>query len=219
MKANTKTIAAAMAACAALLSSSAFAFSQTGTHVTYSFNDVDLGLFGPLSNVTVVGDDLVFAPTSFSTTSMATQTLNVTVTANAGYQLAGFSLAENGGYTQSGGSAYVAGSLTAIDVEGNSINNVVGSLAPSYNGTVGSWTAQTGVTLPAAGWGGADGIVGSVNLTLSNQLFAIGGAQIWKNAVTISAVAAPVPEVDTYAMMLVGLGVVGFMARRGRRFA
>jgi hypothetical protein len=218
-KKNTPAVAG-LALCALLAGGNASAAIQTfsGTHVSYSFDDAALGLFGPLSGVSVAGDSLVFAPTGFlanSITPAAIGTLNVTVTANAGYQLSGFSLSENGGYsTALGGLAYVTGSLTAIDIEGGSTLNAFGSLAPVYNGT--TWTAQTGAVQVGAGWGGLDGVVGSVNLTLSNQLFATGGASIWKTGVQLGAVAAPIPEADTYALMLAGLGLVGVMARRRR---
>ncbi|MFP5462935.1 MAG: hypothetical protein ACLGII_15420, partial [Gammaproteobacteria bacterium] len=49
------------------------------------------------------------------------------------------------------------------------------------------------VVLPASGWGGADGLVTSVSLTINNYLFAMGGGQIWKEAITVEAVATPVP--------------------------
>jgi hypothetical protein len=34
---------------------------------------------------------------------------------------------------------------------------------------------------------------------------------------SITAVAAPVPEPETYAMMMAGLGMMGFIARRRRK--
>ena len=68
--------------------------------------------------------------------------------------------------------------------------------------------------MPGTGWGGADGLVQSVSLTISNQLFAKNAGQIWKNQVGVAAVTTPVPEADTYAMLLAGLAVVGFMTRR-----
>ena len=86
----------------------------------------------------------------------------------------------------------------------------------------GSWAAQAAITLPTTGWGGVDGSVGSVKLTISNQLDAfanLGSASINKDSIRVSAfttAVTPVPEAQTYAMMLVGLGLVGFMVRRTR---
>ena len=41
--------------------------------------------------------------------------------------------------------------------------------------------------------------------------------QISPGTYSIAAVAAPIPEPETYAMMLAGLGAIGFMAARRRR--
>lgn len=198
-----------------------------GTNVSYSFDDAQLGLFG---SAALSGNDLVFTPTSFAASSAgqlaATQTIHVTVNALAGYTLTRFSLNESGGNSLSGPGAqtWVTGTLGALDIEGDpnlTEQYQASSLASAF--ASGSWTAQAAVNLPASGWGGNDGIVGSVGLTISNQLFAYapGGsaASIHKDLVTLTglAVAAPVPEASTYGMMLAGLGLVGFVARRARR--
>lgn len=53
-----------------------------------------------------------------------------------------------------------------------------------------------------------------------NYILAVGGAGvgsqggIYTGAISVSAVTAPVPEPETYAMMLAGLIAVGFLARR-----
>lgn len=213
MKINSNYARAAVLGCAlTLLSGGAVAADTTlpGNNVSYQFNAGELGLFGSAS---VVGGNLVFTPAGFSadgTSLLASETINVTVLANAGYMLAGFSLHETGTY--SGDGAYATGMFTAIDIEGTTGKQ----LPVSFNGVNGdgTWAADASITLPASGWGGADGVVTSVTLTLSNQLFAAGDASIWKNGVSISATALPVPEANTYAMLLAGLGLVGFMARR-----
>lgn len=194
----------------------------TGTTVIYQFDDTALGQFGPAFSL--VGDSLVFTPANFavSTTSIlpaVISTINLSVTARSGLQLSSFSLLESGSYSQTGGGlAYVTGNLEALDIEGNTGNHLVGSIQPTYGN--GSWTALANVALPATGWGGADGIVGSASLMLSNQLFAVsngGFASINKNSVSVTAFTMPVPEVNSYAMMLAGLGMIGFLAgRRGR---
>jgi hypothetical protein len=150
--------------------------------------------------------------------------INVTVSAHTGYQLTAFNLDEQGGYSLAGegASAYVSGYLGALDIEGNTSNHLNSALQSSLSN--GTWSASAGVTLPATGWGGTDGIVSSVSLAISNDLFADAGfgssASIYKDFVGITAVTTPVttpvPEADTYAMLLAGLGLVGFMARRAR---
>lgn len=219
MKHNNKAVMAAMGLLVALVGGNASAITLTGTNVSYTFDATALGPFGTAS---LVGENLVFTPTSFAATAgsapAATKTINVTVTALSGYQLTAFNLQEQGGYSLNGGSVYVTGSLKALDIEGTTSNNVQTSLVSSLANN--AWTASTGVNIPVSGWGGTDGIVNSVSLTLSNQLFASGGAAtIYKDLVTLSSTytaVTPVPEAENYALMLVGLGLVGFMARRTR---
>lgn len=212
MKANNNHARAAVLGCAlALLSSSAAATTLSSGNVSYTFDEAALGLFG---NASLSGGNLVFAPSGFSTSLYAVQTINITVTAASGYLLSGFSLFESGGYTlpASSGSAWATGSFKAIDIEGTTGNQIT----ETFNGVLdgNAWTAVAAIGLPDTGWGGTDGVVTSVTLTLSNQLFATGGASIWKDSVSISATALPVPEAHASAMMLAGLALVGFMAWR-----
>lgn len=201
----------------------------TGTFVSYSFNSADLGAFGSAS---VAGDTLAFAPIGFQASSASggakIETLHVTVIAHSGYQLSAFNLAESGAYSLAGAgsSAFVTGKLIALDIEGTTSNQVIGTIAPTaplnVTGATTGWTANAGVVLPGSGWGGADGVVGSISLEITNQLFAVasplgGAADIWKNSVGVNVVATPVPEAETYAMMLAGLGLVGFAVRRRTR--
>jgi len=227
MSNHKKTALAVLGLSAALWGSTALADTLTGTYVTYSFNSADLGFFGVAS---LSGDDLVFTPSSFEATSTngtpgaAFQTLHITVSANSGYQLSAINLTESGSYTLSGiASAFVTGNITALDIEGTTGNQVIGNIVASAPldvvGAPTGWTANAGVTLPATGWGGADGVVTSVSLKITNQLFAATGpsggtADIWKNAIGVNVVTSPVPEAETYAMILAGLGLVGFMVRR-----
>lgn len=227
MKIDKKAALAVLGLSAVLLGSPALADTLVGTTVSYTFNNADLGLFGTAS---LSGDNLIFTPTNFDATSanggFAESTLHVTVSANTGYQLSSFNLTENGSYSQSGIALVgVTGVFGALDIEGTTANYLPATIqaTAAFDGTSPNWTAQAGVTLPATGWGGTDGVVGSVSLTISNQLYAttgIGGiASIAKEFVGISAntsAVTPVPEAQPYAMMLVGLGLVGFMARRAR---
>ena len=228
MRINHKTALAVLGLSAALLGGNALAATTTltGTYVSYTFNAADLGLFGTAS---LSGDALVFAPTNFTATSTngipvaAFQTLHITVSASSGYLLSAINLAESGSYSLAGGaSVFVTGNITALDIEGTANNQAIGNIAATapltVSGTPTNWIANAGVVLPATGWGGTDGIVNSIGLKITNQLFATslsgGAAQIRKNAVGVNVVTSPVPEANTYAMMLAGLGLVGFMARR-----
>ena len=80
----------------------------------------------------------------------------------------------------------------------------------------------------ANGAGGADVLLGSVNYGDSNGVLAVNsvaaGSYYWavagdavgtKGGVYLfSANTAPIPEPETYAMMLAGLGMLGFMGKR-----
>ena len=230
-----KSLQVALGLSIALLGTAAYAITLTGTNVSYTFNESALGQFGTAA---VSGDSLVFSPlspngfmaTTSSGTGFAFETIYVTVTANTGYQLSAFNLSETGGYSLSGdGGVDVTGQFGALDVEGTTNNNqdylsatIVAPPDSFASTSSGSWAAQAAITLPTTGWGGVDGSVGSVKLTISNQLDAfanLGSASINKDSIRVSAfttAVTPVPEAQTYAMMLVGLGLVGFMVRRTR---
>lgn len=228
---NRKATLVALGLSAALLGGNAVAATTTltGTYVSYTFDDADLGLFGTAS---LSGDDLVFAPTNFTAFSAnglpgaAVHTLHIDVSAHSGYLLSAINLTESGGYSLSGtAAAFVTGNITALDTEGTASNQVIGNIVPSalldVNGTATNWSADAGIVLPASGWGGGDGVVNGVGLMVTNQLFATTGpggtAEVWKNAVGLHVVTSPVPEAQTYAMLLAGLGLVGLMVRRSRR--
>ncbi len=222
MKNYKKTALAVLGMSAVLFAGNAMAAIQNleGTNVFYSFDDA--GLFG---TAIVSGDSLVFAPTAgfkAASTSIAPaftfQTLNVTVTAKSLYQLTAFDLAESGSYTRSGGTSVgVTGTFTVLDdFEGMNNTDATNFATTPFSAASGVWNTAANLTVPVAGWGN-NGVVNSVILTISNQLFVTGGAgEIWKNAITVNTSVSPVPEAETYAMMLAGLGLVGFMARRTR---
>lgn len=226
MSINTKAALAVLGLTGALMAGTASAATLAGNNVSFSFDASALGLFGSAS---VVGDSLVFTPTNFLATGAspsATQSVNITVTANSGYFLSAFSLVEEGGYKLPSLSdvVWLQGNLTALDIEGNTDLSVASNLGVDAPGFVagtatGSWVGGAGVVLPANGWGGADGLVTSVSLTINNYLFAMGTGQIWKDSIALEAIATPVPEADTALMMLAGLGLVGLMAGRRARLA
>jgi hypothetical protein len=237
MRTFRKTAQAAMGLTVALLAGNALAAIPAplvGTYLTYTFI-TDPGLFGTAS---LSGDDLVFAPSAdFKAVSangvpgFKYQTLHIEVSVNDAYlsslALSSFSLSEGGSYSLSSptGSVAIAGAtgyLSALDIEGTTANSISENITASGLGVLGThaWTGAAGVVLPGTGWGGTDGVVSSVKLTLSNQLYATTGpgstAEIWKDVVNLHVVTSPVPEAETYAMMLAGLGLVALMARRRR---
>ncbi|MDP3584466.1 MAG: PEP-CTERM sorting domain-containing protein [Thiobacillus sp.] len=218
MRTPTKAAVAALGLAGFLLVGAASA-----NEVTFTFDTTqpDFSMFG---TPTVSGNSLTFAPSSFRATdgAPAYPMITITVTANAGYFLSGFQLIETGGYTlpTSVDEVSLGGVFEALDIEGTTGNLVSSAITGSAFTTTGSnlaWTGGASLAIPASGWGGPDGLVTSVTLTIDNQLFAFGAGEIWKDAISVVAVATPVPEAETYAMMLVGLGLVGFMVRRRSR--
>lgn len=235
----TKPLAAWVIASAALMAGPASAVPMTvsGATVSFTFDDALVGLFGA---ATVSGDSLFFNPTNFKAVSSSgagfvpvSQTFNVVVTANAGYQIAGASLTERGDYyninTNFAGFEGVAvgGQLRILDLDAPFTPAVTSSIlatapltATTTLATFGTtnWSAMASAAVPM-GWGGTDGIASAVNVTIENILIAsslnaASAAFIEKKFAGLEIVTTPVPEPQTYALFLVGLGLIGFMARR-----
>ena len=57
----------------------------------------------------------------------------------------------------------------------------------------------------------------NLNLSSQNLYFTYGGGNPDQFYVSSLAVTAPIPEPEIYAMMLAGLGLMGFVARRRRQ--
>ncbi len=212
-----------LAASATLASGNALAITTlVGNDVSFTFDETLLGLFG---TPTVTGNSIQFAPLDFSAESLGgagfalrNATVNIQVVAHAGYQLAAINLNESGtlALAGAGSSADVTGQIRVFDLQNPIANEVTGSLAPTLGAS--SWTAGAGVVIPTVDWRGS-GTVNGVNLTienilLANSIAADGLASIQKTFVGANIQVSPVPEADTWAMLLAGLGLVGFMARR-----
>jgi hypothetical protein len=78
-----------------------------------------------------------------------------------------------------------------------------------------NWQANAAIAIPT-NWSNG------VNLTIENILLASTSqagslAFVEKKFVGNSVVITPVPEAETYAMMLAGLGLIGFMVGRRNR--
>ena len=205
-----------------------------GTTVSFTFDDALAGLFGMPG---VAGDTLFFTPTNFKAQASntagiapASQTFNVQVSANPGYLIAAVKLNEAGDYYNLGASSAVAagGQLRVFDLETPLAPALTASIAASQPLTAVTslgafattdWDASANVTLPASGWGGADGAIGNVNVTLENILVArslvLGDAAfIEKKFTGLAIVTTPVPEPQAYLLFAAGLGLIGWTARR-----
>lgn len=223
-----KKVAAGVFLLTQAASGAAFAASVTltGNTVDYTFDDTMLGLFGP---ATLSGDILSFTPVDFQAQSLngdgfalTNSTMNIQVTAHDGWSFSTIGLAEKGGYMLlgSGSTASVGGQMRVHDVAAP-LTDVTASIqspvALDQSGmTITNWTAGASTDLSA--WTGAR----SVNVTVQNLLLASTDAAsslafVDKKFVGLTptmAAAVPVPEVQTSAMMLAGLGLVGWRIRR-----
>ena len=223
-----------VAAAAVLATGSGVALADgsfAGTHFSVSFASASQGLLG--DPTLLLNDVLRWRPPSFSTTSDdtgLTSSAEVTITADPGFDLRGFTLMESGLYQ--GGRIDVGGifSVTASGVAtvmrlvpaASTVNAAftTGPLnAPSFDGPLGydlgdlPWSTVVGINLLPG--------TTMVKFSFTNSLFAfvndtnLAYSQIIKQTVDLQIESASaVPEPETYALMFAGLGVVGFLGRR-----
>lgn len=205
-----------------------------GTTVSFTFDTALAGLFGAPS---VVGDSLFFTPTTFKAQSLngagltlTSQTFNVAVSANPGYLLSAVNLTEAGDYFNlgSGSAVGVGGQLRMFDLEAPLLPAATSSIVAGAPLTAvtslssfatSNWNASASVTVPSSGWGGTDGYVTNVNVTVENLLLATtqtlgDGAFIEKKFTSLAIVTTPIPEPQAYLMFIAGLGLVGWVAWR-----
>jgi len=124
--------------------------------------------------------------------------------------VAGPSFSDTFSFTAPVGSADVSGSAISVDI------------TPSYNiDSIQIWLFNSSNALIASGTSGAGTQLQNIPVMAgSNYYFTVQGvvpAPFMAGFYTFTAVAAPIPEPETYALMLGGLGLIGFMAARRRR--
>ena len=202
--------------------------------VTYVTADQNL-----FDDPTLLGNDVIrWRPAQFVTDSDAgaplTSTALVTITAMPGYDLSGFSFSESGTY-EAGGfdtvptpsfnvSAFGSIKVTPVIPGGSAVtsNFSTGSLvAPSFDGVAGTdggplnWA--TGAT-PLSFGAGLKKVSFWVSDTLTASANDSASSLIRKTTaeLRVDTAAAVVPEPETWAMMLAGLGSLVVMARRRR---
>ena len=152
--------------------------------------------------------------------------------ASASFALPEFTISVNPGYTLSGGvtgtignvvyAEFGTGATTSAAVA--ALVSVDGSPAlalPLTNLTKVSTGANLGyfadtATVPVGTFNTFTVSGGSITLTATGGFAAAIGAQP-QNELAFNFVANPVPEPESYAMLLAGLGVVGWVARRRRQ--
>ena len=193
------------------------------------YDDALLGLFGA---PTLSGNVLFFTPTAFKAESLngagvstANATLNLRVELADGYDFSFLSLSESGDYLMRGASSEVdvLGQLRVFDLaapltRANEGIATAGALTVR-DGVNHNWDASAELALTGTQWSDTRG----VNVTIENLLGAYTDsadpgrkqAFVEKKFVGLSVGVVPaVPEPESYALMLAGLGMLGLAAKR-----
>lgn len=200
----------------------------SGSFFDVTYDDALTGLFG---TPVLIGNTLTWAPSGspgFSASSygqgikVTNSTFALTVTAKDNYLINGASLLEGGDYFFFGDNSGVSatGQLRgrSLDTAGapTSVSSIVAgafTANASFDFSTTDWSATALVTLDEASK--------SATFTIQNLLAAYNppgsfptAAFIEKKSVDLAVAVTAVPEADTYAMMLAGLGMLGLMAKR-----
>lgn len=224
---RVKILASGLVLLSQTLCGTAFAASVTlaGQTVDFTFDDTLLGLFGQPA---LSGDTLYFTPVDFKAQSLngtgfalTSNTLNIKLTAHPGWGFSSIDLAEKGDYLLlgSGSQAAVSGQLRAFDPARPLVDATAsiqtGNPLDQTGLVTHNWSSQTALDLSA--WTPARSINATVqNLLLASTDTAASVAFVEKKFVALTPAmlaVTPVPEANTYAMMLAGLGLVGAVVR------
>jgi hypothetical protein len=227
MKLKSIAVAVALASSAAGALSASVTLSGSTFDVTY-----DSALVGLFGTPTLIGDVLSWFPSgspgftaqTSGGISVTNSTFAMTVAAKPGYYLASFGLGEGGDYFYFGTGAGVAvsGQLRVTPLPG-SVSSTPIAPTTTFSSNVfpdfstDNWAASSApINAPA--------MTTLANVSVQNILAAYANpsefpsyAFIEKKEAFLTVSTVPVPEPETYAMMLAGLGVIGFLASRRRR--
>ena len=225
MSFNIKVLASAILLAIATTQASAANVTLDGDNFTISYDTNVIGLFG---SPYLVGSNLVFAPggnPGFSAQSesgikFTNSTFAFVITADPGYKLSSFNLFEGGDYMLIGDASRVSvGGQLRVKPVGESA--MTAAITPSMPLTTRTSFEQFATTE----WNASASIsptmtLGSAVVSIENLLGARarlsedGYAFIEKKNVELGFVLTPVPEPESYAMLLAGLGLMGLFASR-----
>lgn len=111
--------------------------------------------------------------------------------------------------------SFTLGAQSIVTGSVDTFGSVIGGFSLWDKGGDGLIGTSDDLGLGGGAFGGTTSLTlgaGSYYYAVSGNAFSAGGY-----AIASSAVAAPVPEPETYAMLAAGLGIVGFVASRRRR--
>ena len=215
-----------VAACVAgFVASGAIAATQTLSTTAFdiSYDDAVVGLFGA---PTLLGNSLFFnpggSPGFTAQTSggidVTNSTFSFTITANPGFHLTSFNLLEEGDYFFFGDTAGAAASgqlrVRPLDPAGSTMTDALSPSTfvanPMLDFSTRNWSADASISTDPF-------TVGQVSIQNILAAFAQGDLAfsfIEKKNVSLAVGVTAVPEPQTYALMLAGIGMLGFAVRR-----
>lgn len=220
-----KSLAAAAALVVSGLASATTTLNAGSYSVTY---DETTSSFGWISSWFVSGSTVGFewsVDPSVNVTSLGGSPVSTTfaipdftISVNPGYALSGAVTSSLGNivYFQSAGASTSITATGSVSVDGGP-NTVLPSAPLTQTVITPSFGYFSGTSsVPLAGFTSFAVTGASITLNASGGSFASIGAQP-QNKLKFEFTANAVPEPETYALMLAGLGIVGLIARRRRQ--
>ncbi|MCH2221562.1 MAG: PEP-CTERM sorting domain-containing protein [Aquabacterium sp.] len=202
---------------------------QASVPLSFTGNSVTLDFAGALS---VFGSSYGFS----SPSAFGSYFANFDFAVQAGYVITGYSVRYTGGYTiETPGDVSLSGTGVGLfeSTGGGTFDIVSGIAGPQLSGDL---SANGYITSVEVITGYEDVIVGYEDVEICDDFGCtieqrpifetvpiieyqtdLGEASLWVNTITVTANVAAVPEPQTYALLLAGLGVMGLVARRQRR--
>lgn len=227
---KVRTLIAMLALCGVTAANAA---TQTNDYGSFSVSYDDSTIFGGPSfsfgsdgGVTGFGWNI---PNSVKVLSMGGATVentfvlpDFTITANNGYLLSGLTASVgNLVFTELGGATTYVSALGTVQVNGSEA---------VFGGSLTKTTTDSGESGYATGYysgsvAASFGSFSSLTVTGAELVLGAGGGMFGnittnpQNEIKFSLIAAAVPEPESYAMFLAGLGLIGAIARRGKQQA